>query len=498
MKGTATSEMAKTFKEFKHDGGMTAFYGIRELSDTIDQVNKDLGEDLSGTKTRVKGALKGVGDYVSNWNLVIENGTRLAVYKALTDRFIGNSKDPDYIKRARERAAYISKNATVNFNMGGEQKALINAFYLFYNASLQGTFAMLNPMSRSKKVRRAWGAVLLAGIMQDVIMSMISPEDDDGENQYDKIPNHILEHNIVFMDPFGISERGYAKLPMPYGMNAIFNAGRTVSRAMRGGYSFGEAANSMFGTMLDTMNPLGGTYHWLNAVAPTVLDPFIDVYRNTGFDEKPIAQAESPFGVDKVASQRYWNNTNPVYTTISNWLHELTGGEGSYIPGMVEFSPNHIDYWTNYILGGAGSFVARTAHTGIDLWKATQVDLEEFDVNNAPFVRRVVGNVTTRNDMEEYVNNRDRYATVLKAVKDARESGNPQYVKSLMDEYKKDIPVANQMKNLEAQRKKLNDRLKSLEKSTVPEAQKKEMEKRIRDQINELIGRANSLVNKAA
>ena len=64
---------------------------------------------------------------------------------------------------------------------------------------------------------------------------MMSDEDEDGVKQYDKIPDYILEHNMVFMlpdvvDPFG---RGYVSIPMPYGMNAFHNVGVTLPRWLR-------------------------------------------------------------------------------------------------------------------------------------------------------------------------------------------------------------------------------------------------------------------------
>lgn len=499
-KGTATSEAAKAFKDFKKYGGMTAFYGIRELSDTIQKVNKDLSGDLSGVASRSKAGMKSLFDYIGNWNLTIENGTRLAVFMAVRDKFIGTSTDPVLIKRANERAAFISKNATVNFNMGGEQKTLINSLYLFYNAGLQGTFAMLNPMIRSKKARKIWAGVFIAGIMQDVIGAMISPVDDDGENQYDKINNGILENNIVFMDPFGMSERGYAKLPMPYGFNAIYNAGRSISRALRGKYSAGEAATSAFGTMLDTLNPLSGSYSFLNFVAPTIADPFVDLFTNREYPGKPIYMPASPFGgVDKPASQRHWNNTNPIYTGIADWLHQVGGG-GDYIPAAagMEWSPEVIEYVTNFIGGGMWKFIANSSNTGTDIWKDLHGDMQELDINQIPMLRRVVGNITSRNDMEDYIQNRDKYLTIRQELNSARSAGNSGRVRSLLQDYKTELPIANQINQIENQRKKLNDRIKKIEKSAVmPEEQKIKMTKALRDQINALIGRANTLVNKA-
>ncbi len=77
--------------------------------------------------------------------------------------------------------------------MGGELKPVMNALYLFYNAGLQGSMALLNPFIRSKKMKVLWGTILAAGLMQDILNSMFSDDDGDGRKQYDKIPQFILE-----------------------------------------------------------------------------------------------------------------------------------------------------------------------------------------------------------------------------------------------------------------------------------------------------------------
>jgi hypothetical protein len=157
------------------------------------------------------------------------------------------------------------------------------------------------------------GGLVVAGLMQDLLMSAFSPEDDDGLKTYDKIPDYILEHNFVVLDPFGISERGYLKIPMPYLMNAFFNAGRMTSKALRGGVSPGAAIYSVMGTALNSLNPFGsGGNAFLNFVAPTFMDPLVDVATNTDFTGRHIAPDDNIYGGGDKASQRNWNNTKPA------------------------------------------------------------------------------------------------------------------------------------------------------------------------------------------
>ena len=125
----------------------------------------------------------------------------------------------------------------------------MNAFYLFYNASLQGSFALLNAALRSKKVQKLWGGVIAAGFLQDQLNAVLSEEDEDGKRIYDKIPDYILEHNLILPDPFGFTERSYIAIPMPYGLNMAHNIGRATGQVARGGTTIGKGTSSIVGTL---------------------------------------------------------------------------------------------------------------------------------------------------------------------------------------------------------------------------------------------------------
>jgi hypothetical protein len=62
---------------------------------------------------------------------------------------------------------------------------------------------------------------------------------------------------------------------MPYGLNAFYNTGRSISSAIRrnafdhyGAYDVGDASKSIINTLLEVVNPLGGTEHFLNFACP--------------------------------------------------------------------------------------------------------------------------------------------------------------------------------------------------------------------------------------
>lgn len=496
--GNPTGEWAKVHEEFRRHGGHTAVFGIRELADTIDHINQHLAEDVSGGMSKVKQPIRWIGKFISDYNLAIENGTRLAAYKVLRDQYLELSGDPHDAQnqlRAKEMAAFAAKNLTVNFNMGGEAKPIMTAFYMFFNASMQGSMALLNPFIRSRRMKYVWASVLAAGAVQDMLMSMLSPEDDDGEKTYDKIPPHVLEHNMVFMDPFGISERGYFKIPMPYLMNGIYNWGRASSRAARGKYTMGELMSTGGMTMIDSLNPMGGSNSWLNWVAPSIIDPVVDLSMNEDFTGKPIAPPVSPYdNVGENRSQQYWNNTNPVYIKIADWMSQLTGRQGDYIPGKMEYSPNQVEYAVDWITGGTGTFLARAGRLmyGGATGELPEMEIEATDI---PFLRKAYGTITKRNDLQDYIEGRDQVLRVRKAMLDARKDGDNEMYLSIIQKYPKEYKIAARINAFENARKKIGTKIKKIKESkNLTEERKEEIVKSLKERQDTLVGRANEVM----
>jgi hypothetical protein len=496
--GNPTGEWAKVHEEFRRHGGHTAVFGIRELADTIDHINQHLAEDVSGAKHKVLKPLKALGKFISDYNLAIENGTRLAAYKVLRDQYLELSGDPHDAQnqlRAKEMAAFAAKNLTVNFNMGGEMKPMMTAFYMFFNASMQGSMALLNPFIRSRRMKYVWASVLAAGAVQDMLMSALSPEDDDGEKTYDKIPPHVLEHNMVFMDPFGISERGYFKIPMPYLMNGIYNWGRASSRAARGKYTMGELMSTGGMTMIDSLNPMGGSNSFLNWVVPSIIDPVVDLYMNEDFTGKPIAPPVSPYdNVGENRSQQYWNNTHPLFVSIADWMSQLTGRQGDYIPGKMEYSPNQVEYAVDWITGGTGTFLARAGRLmyGGATGELPEMEIEATDI---PFLRKAYGTITTRNDLQDYIEGRDQVLRVHKAMKDARRDNDDAMYLSIIQKYPKEYKIAARINAFENARKKISTKIKKIRESKKGTEESREARiKMLKDRQDNLVGRANEVM----
>ena len=141
----ATSKWSKLWAQMQEDGGTT---GYRDLfATTADRANslksiinpEAWADSPWGKVFTANGTLKvpltiakqkaGVlFDWLSDYNDAMENGVRLAVYKAALDKGM-----------SREQAASMAKNLTVNFNRKGQIGQQAGALYAFFNAAMQGT-----------------------------------------------------------------------------------------------------------------------------------------------------------------------------------------------------------------------------------------------------------------------------------------------------------------------------------------------------------------------
>jgi len=446
-----TSQWAQVYRDFARAGGKNSTNPMNTLADQMSNIESlltDISESgIRGQYAKVKRSFlgKGVGsllDLIENYNDIAENGVRVATYKALLDRGM-----------TKERAAQAARGITVNFSKSGDYRNFMNAFYLFYNASLQGSFALLNAAARSKKVQKLWIATIASGFLLDQLNSMMSPEDEDEEKVFDKMPEHVLEHNLVLMDPFGITPRGYFSIPLAYGLNAGFNTGRSISRWWRGEYSPGEATSSMWGTLLDIINPIGGAESFANFAAPTVLDPFVDLSQNEDFANKAIYKENVSF--DKTPapdSQLHWSTTSPSLIWMTQTLNDLTGGN-DVRPGYVDISPDVAQFWIEFTLGGVGRFVQSLVEAPL---KIGAEGFTEETWRGIPFARKLYGSVSEREDTSAYIERAREVLMAGEELKRARETGDVQWAQETISTYGDQLRLLGPIKSIESQLTKIS------------------------------------------
>ena len=503
--GDSSSEWAQIYEDFVRAGGQNATNMMGDLNDQVSNLQNLLQEisndGAKGLAGKTKAGFFKLLNTMENYNTVVENGIRVATYKALLDRLGEGGK---------ERAAQAARNVTVNFAKGGEYKTFMNSMYLFYNAALQGSFAMLNAALRSGKVRKAWVGMVVVGLLQDQMNAILSDEDEDGELIYDKIPDYIQEKNLIIMDPFGITDRSYYTIPLPYGLNMAVNMGRAMSRTGRGGYTAQEGGATIVGTILDTLNPIGDTpripgldkdfefQDLLTTVSPTVFDPVAQVITNSDFARNPIYKETSQYGVGSPASQTHFSTTGPSAKFIANFIRKPFGlGDASDVrPGFIEVSPDTLEFWFEFATGGVGRFVKLTGEFGASTApKILAGEFEEEMIRSAPFVRKLIGSVSEREDLAGYVEKRDRVLLARKDLIDARKKGDTERAERILSAYREEIRISGVINALNNARNKLTRKIRQIEDNPrIPDDQKEKLIELMVERRNEIIARANKIM----
>lgn len=488
--GEAHGKWAQHFRDLQEDGGTTEFLGIRDLQSQVERIKREMGEIGDGNIAKVKQHFRQIGKFIEDYNKVVENGVRLSAYVNAIRRGV-----------SRPQAAFLAKNLTVNFNKGGELKSVMNSWYLFYNASLQGTMVLMNGL-KSKRVQKIVAGVVVAGVLQDMANRAMTDDDDgNGINDYDEVPDYVKERNFVMMDPLGVLDavgvdRGYIALPMPYGFNAFFNLGRNLSGVFNGGDRTppAEAAMNIVMTFADSFNPLGGTSSFFNFVAPTILDPFVDLYSNKDFAGRQIVPERPSFGVPVPQSQLFWNGTDAPFKWITEQLNSLSGGN-AIRAGAADVSPETLEYVYDYVLGAAGAFAMRSYTFGTEVTPtALKGDFEDIELGQIPFLRKVVGNLTNQENISAYYDNAEAVMTAGKEVEHFTKAGDYQTAATVRRDRSKELTLLPMFKASDKQLQRLRRQLNELrENPHIPDDLKERSEKTIKDQMDTVMTQTNRL-----
>jgi len=501
LKATYRAELGKPdlggrmdvfYRQFRAAGGKMTFFGLKDFQTLQKQIQSKLAGGGSNAGARV---FRLVLDRVGQLNSAVENATRLATFATLKERGYTD-----------QQAAYAARNITVNFTRKGTAGSLMNAFYLFFNANIQGSARIIQALATSKKVQKIALGAMTFGFFRDMVNRIVGGEDETGMPIYDKIPEYQRRQNIIVMNPFS-EEMGipYFKVPMPYGYSVFDYAGQLVADTMPsdiygGGKKPMDSAVNLTLAAIDNFNPLGGSYSLLQAIAPTITTPFVDSALNQDFSGRPIMPTPNPFDpVPPPDSQRYWNNVNPASKWVAERLNELTGGS-KVRAGYIDVSPETLDYGYEFLTGAVGKFGERVMMAPI---RAARVAAGQEDVTDLigeiPMARKVTGSVPSFVDVKRYQDMRTEILTVDRELKLARKAGDTERAREIVQDAKPELRLVNMIKATEQDLKELRSqrrRLQELDKSRTNPAIQKRLDAN-RERQKALMIRALKLYNSS-
>jgi hypothetical protein len=390
------------FREFMESGAKADWFYTRPAEEQV-QTIQSMVDMANGTFTgNFRKGYEGVMNFVEDANGSVENAVRFAAFKAARDELLNSGVDR---AEAVATASTLAKNLTVNFNRKGMQGDLLNALYLFYNASVQGTMNFARGLNvfdpGSSRTKQAMVASMIGfGALMAARGEEESEENpDSGRSYYSEIPDYIKERNIVIMaEPSEAPKKGasniyldkngkeyankaqyYYTIPLPYGYNVFHVAGVKLFEMKNDTISVEKASGDLLSAFLGSFSPIGFF------PLPTITQPFWELAKNENYFGSPIYKENFPTGVQSPASQLAMSSTRTPFKNAAKILNSLTGGN-EYESGYMDVSPDALEHIAEFALGGAGTFGLRSMNA-FEKWMAG----EELESREVPFLRRVMG-----------------------------------------------------------------------------------------------------------
>lgn len=378
------SEGARLYKQMLEDGGTTGGMGLstrKQLEINIDEMRKTAA-------SKPKQVFEAIAKKIDQTNEVIENSTRFNVYKQALEK-----------GATRREAAYLAKESTVNFNRKGTAGPVINALYMFSNASIQGMAKSFKALKNPKTLAATVGTITAATFAVNKYNESIDPE------WRQKISPYEQSSGVTVLLP-GMNDKGEHNrivIPLAYSIRFLKSSAEALWDATqtKDGTSLGQALGKVTSSLADGYNPLGGN-DVVSTLTPTIADLPVDLLRNkkwSGSKIKPDFDANLP------ASRQYFDSLKDsdigkMFISASKDLSDKFG---------VEISPEDANYVLEQLTSGTGQFVKKTANVGIKAAKG-----EDIKASEVPFVSRFLKEGDPQ-ALEKFGNRQDR--TDIKSIK---------------------------------------------------------------------------------
>jgi len=487
-----TSPWATLWEEFTEEGGQTGYRDMFRTSNERANAMQQVMDPTSWTENKwgqfftANGALKvplvtiqkaatPLFNWLSDFNLAMENAVRLSAYKEAVDS--GMSK---------QQAASLAKNLTVNFNRKGAWGAQAGALYAFFNAATQGTARIGETLTRRDHVtgkysvsgvgKKIIGGGVMLGVMQAVALAMAGYDDDEP-------PEFIRERNIVVP----LMDGKYISIPMPLGFHVLPNIGRIATETLMGRRgSVIEGVIDLMGITFEAFNPMGSAGWSTQTVLPTVFDPMAAIIENKDWTGKPIAKEKFSNTDPEPGYAMAKDNASSVSTAIAYAINLATGGS-EYAAGKISPTPDQIDYLWGQVTGGVG-------REGNKLYQSVESMFtgEELPPHKIPLAGRLYGNTKSSSAMNSrfYDNIRDmkrHKAEYMGRMEDGDTEGAQQYLA--------DNPEAEMIRAVGAYESKVQQ-LRSAKRKAIEQGDS-ERAKEIEMMTGELMERFNQQIGSA-
>ena len=437
-KGSTTgTQWSKLWQEFQEVGGQTGYRDqFRTSADRGQAIGRALdpsswaetnwgrfftaGGRLKVPLEMVRKTMAPVLNWLDDYNTAMENGVRLAAYKAGLDAGL-----------SKERAASIAKNLTTNFNRKGQVAQQVGALYAFFNASMQGTarigealFTMEPGQPKTLRLSALGRKVVSGGVLLGAGQALMLAAAGFGD---DEPPEFVRERNLVIPNP--LSDKGYFTIPLPLGLHVLPNLGRIPTEFALGGFKNpAEQVLKVAGLFADAFNPVGNSGLSMQTLVPTVLDPLAALAENQDFAGRAIAKESfNPITPGHALAR---DTATAHAKLIAEAVNFLSGGT-AHVRGALSPTPDQIDYLIGQFTGGVGRELSKLQQSMVG---AAQGD--DVPAHKVPVLGRFYGDANSPSAKQAaFYNHLDNIARHAEQVKGLRLEGEAQAANTYLQEH---------------------------------------------------------------
>jgi len=436
LKYAATGESDKWIDSYRENGGNTGAAYLPDLERLGQEVRKEYAS-YQGVIANLKegdsaNALRAAGrktfnvtlKYIEHLNAAGENAFRLATFKAMVES-----------GKSVAESANMAKNVTVNFNRKGELGAELNALYLFFNASVQGTAATSHALFKGRHKYQAWG--LVGAMMSIGYMSAAMLGGFDDEDEYDKVSDATKSRNLIMS--YG---DGYVKIPVPYGYGFFYNAGRMYADAQRKG-EVGKMPYQLMALATEEFSPFNvastedsefSSKKVLFGSLPTMIRISSEIANNFSSFTGRELYPEKEWYKSEPDNEKMWRGTKgTVYDISAQYLASIG----------VEISPETLKFMTRTATGGSGAFVDTSVSSA--MLKKENAELETREI---PFVRKFYGENSIQDSRARYGKAKDEARIAYEKFNALRQKGDIASVREFVNDKKELIALNNSANKL--------------------------------------------------
>lgn len=415
-----SGERGRYAKLFLERGAISGYFQLNEIRD-ISKKLKHHVDNQGKNWYKSKEGIKWVGQVMEHYTTAIENGVRLSTFQhLLQDNVINERTGKPYTEK---QAAEYAKNLTVNFNRKGAWASTIGNIFIFFNATMQGIVRQFEPFrsgnTARRRLRAAGASIAMAGLgyaMTELLRLYMGYDEEDDEYKIDKMNEYTLAHRFLLPNFFTDDEDDFISIPLPYGVNVYWAAGVYGSKVANGVMETSDMALSLLSQSWQAFNPIGGEvvtsedtgYSALKSVMPTIFAPPFELITNVDYKGDEIYPEQFPFGPEKPDFQNYKFYTSDWAINLAKLMNKATGGT-DYASGIVDVSPNSLEFIANSYLGGIGNFAQSSlASAGQAIDHVTgKEEMTYEDVIRIPAVRVFFSKVSNAAPRKSFSSNRD-------------------------------------------------------------------------------------------